>query len=173
MYCPQCGTQTEQKTKFCKACGLKLADHARLLEEPLEAERMTHEQWRREKRMVTGIALTLVTAFDLILFLIVFGSITLPHLEGKAFQANLIVLLIFLFVSLGLGAGGVGSLISSGFFKNFRERQLRAELASLEQKRKALEEADSSINQAIPHTPRMKTEAEMIDVTEHTTRELR
>jgi hypothetical protein len=97
----------------------------------------------------------------------------LPHLEGKAFQANFIVLLIFLFVSLGLGAGGVGSLISSGFFKNFRERQLRAELASLEHKRKALEDADSPINQAIPHSPRMKTEAEMIDVTEHTTRELR
>lgn len=173
MYCPQCGTQTEQKTKFCKACGLKLADHARLLEEPLEAERMTQEQWRREKRIMTGIVLTLVTAFDLIIFLIAFGSITLPHLEGKAFQANLIVLLIFLFVSLGLLGGGVGSLIYSGFFKNFRERQLRAELASLEQKRKALEDADSPINHAIPHSPRMKTEAEMINVTEHTTRELR
>jgi len=123
--------------------------------------------------MMTGVVLTMVTAFDLILFLIVYGSITLPHLDGKAFQANLIVLLIFLFVSLGLGVGGVASLISSGFFKNFRERQLRAELALLEQKRNSLEDVNSPINQAIPHSPRMKAEAQMIDVTEHTTRELR
>ncbi len=173
MYCPQCGTQTEQKTKFCKSCGLKLADHTRLLDEPREAERMTQEQWRREKRMMTGVILTMVTAFDLILFLIIFGSITLGRLEGEDYQAGLITLLVFLFVSLALAAGGVASLISSGFFKNMRERQLRIELALLEQKRKALEEADSPINQPIPESPRMRTEAEMIDVTEHTTRELR
>jgi membrane protein implicated in regulation of membrane protease activity len=173
MYCPQCGTQTEQKAKFCKSCGLKLAGHARLLEEPREAERMTQEQWRREKRMMAGVTLMMVTAFDLIIFLIVFGSVTLSHLEGKAFQASLTVLLTFLFVSLALGAVGAFNLISSGFFKNIRERQLRAELAMLEQKRKALEEMNSPINQAIPQSPRMKPEPEMIDVTEHTTRELR
>jgi membrane protein implicated in regulation of membrane protease activity len=173
MYCPQCGTQTEQKSKFCKSCGLKLGGHARLLEEPREAERMTQEQWRREKRMMAGVTLMMVTAFDLIIFLIVFGSVTLSHLEGKAFQASLTVLLTFLFVSLALGAVGAFNLISSGFFKNIRERQLRAELAMLEQKRKALEEMNSPINQAIPQSPRMKPEPEMIDVTEHTTRELR
>ena len=173
MYCPQCGIQTEQKTKFCKSCGLKLADHARLLEEPREAERMTQEQWRRERRMMAGVTLTLVTTLDLIIFLIVFGSITLSHLEGKEFQANLTILLTFLFISLALGAGGVVNLISSGFFKNIRERQLRAEIALLEQKRKALEEMHSPVNQAIPQSPRMKAEPEMIDVTEHTTRELR
>jgi len=73
MYCPQCGTQTEQKTKFCKSCGLKLVDHARLLEEPREAEHMTQEQWRREKRFMTGVTLMMVTAFNLIIFLIVYG----------------------------------------------------------------------------------------------------
>jgi hypothetical protein len=173
MYCPQCGIQTEQKTKFCKSCGLKLADHARLLEEPREAERMTQEQWRRERRMMAGVTLTLFTAFDLIIFLIVFGSITLSHLEGKEYKASLTMLLTFLLVSLGLGAGGVANLISSGFFKNIRERQLRAELALLEQKRKALEEMNSPGAQAIPESPRMKAEPEMTGVTEHTTRELR
>jgi cell division protein FtsB len=173
MYCPQCGIQTEQKTKFCKSCGLKLADHARLLEEPREAERMTQEQWRREKRMMAGVTLIMVTALDLIIFLIIFGSITLAHLEGKEYKADLTVLLTFLFVSLALGAAGVANLISSGFFKNIRERQLRAELALLEQKRKALEEMNSPVNQAIPQSPRMKAGPEMIDVTEHTTRELR
>jgi len=173
MYCPQCGTQTEQKTKFCKSCGLKLAGHARLLEEPRETERMTQEQWRREKRMMAGVTLMMVTAFDLIVFLIVFGSVTLSHLEGKGYQAGLTMLLTFLFVSLALGAVGAYNLISSGFFKNIRERQLRAELALIEQKRKALEEINSPINQAIPQSPRVKAEPEMIDVTEHTTRELR
>ena len=173
MYCPQCGIQTEQKTKFCKSCGLKLADHARLLEEPREAERMTQEQWRGEKRLMTGVTLLMVTAFDLIIFLIVFGSITLSHLEGKEYKAGLTMLLTFLFIALALGAAGVINLISSGFFKNLRERQLRAELALLEQKRKALEEINSPINQAIPESPRTKTEAETISVTEHTTRELR
>jgi hypothetical protein len=173
MYCPQCGIQTEQKTKFCKSCGLKLADHARLLEEPREAERMTQEQWRRQKRLMTGVTLIMVTAFDLIIFLTIFGSVTLSDLEGKGYKAGLTMLLTFLFVSLALGAAGAFNLISSGFFKNIRERQLRAELALLEQKRKALEEMNSPINQAIPQSPQMKVQPEMIDVTEHTTRELR
>ena len=122
---------------------------------------------------MAGVTLMMVTAFDLIIFLIVFGSVTLSHLEGKGYQAGLTMLLAFLFVSLALGAVGAFNLISSGFFKNIRERQLRAELALIEQKRKALEEINSPINQAIPQSPRVKAEPEMIDVTEHTTRELR
>jgi hypothetical protein len=173
MYCPQCGTQTEQKTKFCKSCGLKLADHARLLEEPREAERMTQEQSRREKRMMAGVTFTMVTAFDTFIFLLTFGLVTLFHFEVKEYQASLIMLLAFLFASLAMGAVSAFYIISSGFFKNIRERQLRAELALLEQKRKALEEMNTPINQAIPQSPRMKTEAEAPSVTEHTTRELR
>jgi hypothetical protein len=173
MYCPQCGTQTEQKTKFCKSCGLKLTDHARLLEEPREAERMTQEQWRREKRMMTGVTLTMVTTLNLIIFMVIFGSVMLSHLDGRAYWGGLIQLLTFLLTSLALGSIGVAYLISSGFFKNMRERQLRIELALLEQKRKALEEINSPNNQPIPESPRVNTEAETISVTEHTTRELR
>jgi hypothetical protein len=173
MYCPQCGVQTDQKTKFCKSCGLKLADHARMLEEPREAERMTQEQSRRERKMTAGVILSLVTVFDLIIFLIVFGSVTLPHLDGKPFQADLIIFITFLTVSLALAAGGVVNLISSGFFKNMRERQLRAELALLEQKRKALEELSSPDAYASPESPRIKAEPELTGVSEHTTRELR
>src|SRR5215468_9602396 len=113
MYCPQCGIQTEQKTKFCKSCGLKLADHARLLEEPREAERMTQGQWRREKRMMAGVMLMMVTALDLIIFLIVYGSVTISHLEGSSYKASLTTLLIFIFVSLVLGAASLANLISS------------------------------------------------------------
>jgi len=75
--------------------------------------------------------------------------------------------------TLALGAAGAFNLISSGFFKNIRERQLRAKLALLEQKRKAFEEMNSSLNQTVPQSPRVKAEPEMVDVTEHTTRELR
>jgi hypothetical protein len=173
MYCPQCGTQTEQITKFCKSCGLKLADHARLLEEPREAERMTQEQWRREKRMMAGVTLTMVTTLNLIIFMAIFGSVMLSHLDGRAYWGGLIQLLTFLLTSLALGSIGFAYLISSGFFKNMRERQLRIELALLEQKRKALEEINSPNNQPIPESPQVKTEAETTSVTEHTTRELR
>jgi hypothetical protein len=173
MYCPQCGAQTDQRTKFCKSCGLRLADHARLLEEPREAERLTQEQWRREKRMMVGVTMMSVTALDLILFLIVFGWVTLSNLEGDEYLAGLIMLLAFLIASLLMGAIGAAYLISSGFFKNSRERQLRAELGLLEQKRKALEEMNSPDAQAIPESPRKTAEPETISVTEHTTRELR
>ena len=173
MYCPQCGTQTEQKTKFCKSCGLKLADHARLLEEPRETDRMTQEQWRREKQMINGVRWVMATAFNLIIFLTAYGLSSLSHLEAKEYQASLTILLVFLFASLATGAVGVANLISGGFFKNMRERQLRAELALLEQKRKALEEMNTPITQAIPESLRMKAEPEMTGVAEHTTRELR
>ena len=170
MFCPQCGAQTEQSTKFCKSCGLKLADHARLLEEPREAERMSEEQWRREKRLMVGVVLVMVTAFDLILFLIVFGAVMLGNLGNeKFFGPGLAMMLIFMLVGLITGGCGVGCLNSGGFFRNFRERQLRIELALLEQKRKALEGETQKPQASLP---RSKHDTEFAGVTENTTREL-
>src|SRR5438093_480225 len=132
MYCPQCGANTEQQTKFCKACGLKLTEHAQLLEEPREAE-LRRTEARREKRLMTGVTLLLVTFFDLLLFLAVFASTTLPHLYSLEnpwpFRANLITLVILLKASLITGGIGVVQLWRSGFFKNWRERQLRYQSA--------------------------------------------
>ncbi|MBO0725754.1 MAG: hypothetical protein J2P52_09160 [Blastocatellia bacterium] len=173
MYCPQCGTQTEQKTKFCKSCGLKLADHARILEEPREAERMSYEQLRREKRMMSGNIFITSALVNMILFFIMFGMITLSHLEGRPYRGGLFMFLTTLLATLVTGGVGLAYLISGGFFKHMRERQLRIGLALLEEKRKALEEMNTPITQTIPGSSRMKAEPEMTGVTEHTTRELR
>jgi hypothetical protein len=169
MYCPQCGAQTEQATKFCKACGLKLSDHARLLEEPREAERMSEAQWRREKRLTTGIVMMMVTVFDLILFFVIFGSFMLANANPGAVKAGSWLILTFLSASLLCGGIGLWNLITSGFFRNFRERQLRAELALIEQKRKVLEVETEKNQASLPHP---KHDVELAGVTENTTREL-
>lgn len=60
MYCPKCGAQIEEAIKFCKSCGLKVTDHARLLEAQREADSEGEQPMRREKWMVYGVVLTLV-----------------------------------------------------------------------------------------------------------------
>jgi hypothetical protein len=169
MYCPQCGTQTEQQTKFCKACGLKLTDHARLLEEPREAERMSEAQVRREKQLMIGVILTIVSLSDLLLFFIIFAATTLPFVSRSQLLPGLLMLVSFLAGALIPGGIGVAKLVRSGFFKNLRERQLRYELALIEQKRKALE---ASAESAAPDINVLPRPAEAISITERTTREL-
>lgn len=169
MFCPQCGAQAEQSTKFCKSCGLKLADHARLLEEPREAERMSQAELQRDKRLTTGIVMMMVTVLNLILFFVIFGSFMLANANPGAVKAGSWMLLSFLSSALLFGGIGIWNLISSGFFRNFRERQLRAELALIEQKRKALEGETQNPQASFPHP---KPDAEAVSITENTTREL-
>lgn len=168
MYCPKCGAQIEQAIKFCKACGLKVTDHARLLESQREAESEGERPMRREKRMMTGVVLTLVTAFDLLIFLTVFGAITLPHLGYRS--EFLWTLAAFLAASLITGGLGVFNLASSGFFSELQERQLRYELARIEQKQRALAAKTERTAVEVKSEPRM---VEPVSVTEATTRELR
>jgi hypothetical protein len=168
MYCPSCGAQIEQAIKFCKACGLKVTDHARLLEAQREAESEGKIPMRREKRMMTGVVLTLVTAFDLLIFLSVFGAITLSHVGYRSdFVWQLVA---FLTVSLITGGLGVFNLVRSGFFSELQERQLRYELARLEQRQKAL--AAKAERTAVESRPGSRL-VEQVSVTEATTRELR
>jgi hypothetical protein len=168
MFCPQCGAQTEQSTKFCKACGLKLTDHARLLEEPREAERMSETQWLRDKRMMVGVIVTLVSLFDLILFFIIFGSIALANPGSAGFQkSGLTMMIVFLLATLLTAGIGVGNLIASGFFRNMRERQLKIELALLERRRKKIEDETAK-----PPASLSDHLAEGAHITESTTREL-
>ena len=56
MFCPQCGVQAEQQTKFCKSCGLKLADHVQLIAASREAEteRMSPADAQRQLRWLKG-----------------------------------------------------------------------------------------------------------------------
>lgn len=41
MFCLQCGLQAEQQPRVCKACGYKLTEHARLLADLQELERVS------------------------------------------------------------------------------------------------------------------------------------
>lgn len=172
MYCPKCGTQTEQQTKHCKACGLKLPDLAQLIEEPREAGRRREEE-RREKRLRTGVTLLIVTFFDLLLFLSIFAATTLPHLYSLEnpwpFRANLITLVILLKASVITGGIGIFQLWRSGFFRNWRERQQRSDAALSEQPRTAISAGDESLKADFNWQPRP---AEAVSITEHTTHEL-
>lgn len=168
MYCPKCGAQIEQAIKFCKACGLKVTDHARLLEAQREAESDGEQPMRREKWMMRGVVLTLVTAFDLLIFLAVFGAITLPHVGYRS--EFLWQLVAFLAASLITGGLGVFNLARSGFFSDLQERQLRYELARLEQRQKALA---AKAERAAVESRSAPPLVEPVSVTEATTRELR
>lgn len=168
MYCPKCGAQIEEAIKFCKSCGLKVTDHARLLEAQREAEAEGEQPMRREKWMVYGVVLTLVTAFDLLIFLTIFGAITLAHVGYRS--DFLWQLVAFLGASLVTGGLGVFNLARSGFFSELQERQLRYELARIEQKQRAL--AAKTERTAVQPTPAQLL-VEPVSVTEATTRELR
>lgn len=166
MYCPNCGAQIEHAVKFCKGCGLRLSDHARLLESQREADADGNPQMRREKRMVAGVVLMMVTAGDLLIFLTVFGAITLT-LGNR--PGLLWMLISFLAASLITGGLGVFNLTRSGFFREFQERQLRYDLARIEEKQRALAAKTESAVVEINSVPRVE---EAVSVTEVTTREL-
>lgn len=166
MYCPNCSAQIEHAINFCKACGLKVTDHARLLEEQREAESEGERPMRRERRLMTGVVWTFVTAFDLLIFLTVFGAITLTQPIRPGF---LWMLISFLAASLISGGLGVFNLARSGFFRELQERQLRYDLARLEKMQRAL--AAKSERTAVEARPAPRL-AEPASVTEATTREL-
>lgn len=172
MYCPKCGAQSDQQTKYCKACGQKLADVAQLLDEPRDAEQRRKEE-RREKRMRTGVTLLIVTFFDLLLFLSIFAATTLPHLYSLEnpwpFRANLITLVILLKASLITGGIGIFQLWRSGFFRNWREREQRSNATLSGQPRPAISAGDEGLKADFNWQPRV---AEAMGVTEHTTRDL-
>ena len=166
MYCPNCSAQIEHAINFCKACGLKVTDHARLLEEQREDESDGERPMRREKRMMRGVVLTLVTAFNLLIFLTVFGAITLTQPTRPGF---LWMLISFLAASLITGGLGVMNLARSGFFRELQEHQLRYDLARIEKMQRALA---AKTERAVESTPGSRF-AEPVSVTEVTTRELR
>jgi hypothetical protein len=167
MYCPGCGAQIEHTVKFCKGCGLRLSEHARLLESQREPEADGNRPMRRERQLTTGVVLMLVTAFNLLIFLTVFGAITLSLGNRPGF---LWMLLSFLAASLITGGLGVFNLARSGFFREMQERQLRYDLARLEEKQRALAAKTENAVVEINSAPRI---GEAVSVTEVTTRELK
>jgi hypothetical protein len=157
MFCPQCShRQVSNDTRFCSRCGLPLA---------LVIDLVTNNdnQLRREKRELTGIALMMTTVIMLTNFIIVFGSVTLPHLENRIF---LWIWLAFVISSLIMGGLGLANLIRGGFFQRLKERETRLQQMK---ERQMLVEDVASVDFDI-ETRRRR--AEPVSVTETTTREL-
>jgi hypothetical protein len=160
VFCPQCGhQQISDETRFCSRCGLSLG----LVTDCL----INSGNLQREKREITGIALMMATVLMLLNFVIVFGTVVLPHL------ANPVLLWIWLSLVLGsMTVGGIGlvNLIRGGFFKKLKERESRLLLMKLEEERQALPETAKTGSIA---TAAMSPLAEPLSVTETTTRKLR
>ena len=107
----------------------------------------------------------LATVLILMNFLIIFGTITLPHLANP----------LFLWLWLGgvtgsLFVGGIGmvNLIRAGFFKRLRERESRLRFLKSDKERQMLGEAEPAKSNPEP-TARLLVPN---SVTESTTREL-
>ena len=86
MFCPNCGTKTEEGQKYCRACGLSVEKLAGLISEQLPAgalERSTPEEVaqllrrkRKVERLLAGLGLTGGAGFILaIMAAVVFGVI--------------------------------------------------------------------------------------------------
>lgn len=165
MYCPKCGVETEQQIKFCKSCGHKLAEHARLL-----VNTEDQEQEKTKERMVrTGVSAMLGGFVATVVFVSLFGAIL-------AFDRNLdhggrvVVWIMMLAAVLLPGVFGLINLARGGFFKGFEERYLQAKLERLQEQQKALLAKQQGRAKELPAPVSV---VQPISVTEPTTRELR
>jgi hypothetical protein len=157
MFCPQCGhRQASNDMRFCSSCGLPLGLVTDLVGN-------SDEQLKREKRELTGIGMMMATVAMLTNFIIVFGSVTLPHLENRVF---LWVWLGFVISSLIVGGLGLANLIRGGFFQRLKERESR--LYQMKERQK-LAEGVTTAGLDVEARPRF---AEPVSITETTTREL-
>lgn len=163
MFCPNCGTQTETQIKFCKSCGHKLVEHARLLSNPEELEQAN----AKERLLRRGTGAMLGCFMATILYSLLCGSIWVfnPDLEQGA---RIGLWLMMLLTPVVPGTIGLVQLVRGGYFKNFREQQLQEQLARLQERQKELhakQQKELPANETYP--------VEITSVTEATTRELR
>lgn len=163
MFCPNCGTQTETQIKFCKSCGHKLVEHARLLDKPEEIERAN----AKERLLRKGIGAMVGSFMATVLYGLICGAMSLfiPNLSQGTWIGLWFLLML---AALLPGIIGLSQLVRGGYFKNFREQQLQAELERLQERQKALE-AKQQKELTAPET----YSVEATSVTEATTRELR
>jgi hypothetical protein len=162
MFCPNCGTQTETQTKFCKSCGHKLVKHARLLDNPEELEQANAKE--RLLRKGTG---AMVGSFMATVLYALIGCLMLsikPTLSQTTTPALWFMMLLPASVP---GIIGLVQLVRGGYFKNFRQQQLQAELERLQERQKELQAKQQK------ELPATEYPVEATSVTEATTRELR
>ncbi|MGH9836645.1 MAG: hypothetical protein ACREBD_16915 [Blastocatellia bacterium] len=169
MFCPQCGTQTEQQSKFCKSCGLKLTDHAQLIAASREAEigRMSRDEAERQLRWLKGTRVLVIGSMSLPLSMLSLALAEAAH--GWEREMFAIIAFVLAFISLGAGGWGLINLLRGGFFKTYKERRIRAEAALLAQPGSQPRESFG----LPPETNRLLNRVEAVSVTEPTTRELR
>lgn len=162
MFCPQCGAQAASQTKFCKACGLKLAEFEALLEDPEQASQAKHH-------LRDGTGFLLVSLFLTLLDFLLYGIVMFRQPNNPALEP-LWGTFVLLALPLLCGLGGLAFLWRGGFFKNFHAQQLAAEIEmleqELEQKRRQLEAR--RVRQLTAPASNVKA----VSITEHTTREL-
>jgi hypothetical protein len=170
MFCPQCGVQAEQQTKFCKSCGLRLADHAQLIAASRESDigRMSQEEARRQLRWLKGTRSLLISTLMLPLITLMVGAAAGSH--GP--DAEVFGFISFFLICLWLGISGRGffNLVRGGFFKTYKERRIRAEAALLAQPGPVQPPESTSLP---PDTNRIYPRIGAVSVAEPTTRELR
>lgn len=169
MFCPQCGVQAEQQTKFCKSCGLKLADHVQLIAAAREAEpeRLSPAEAQRQLRWLKG-SKALTFGALLTPLLMIFAAITASEHGPEAELAGVITFALSC-LWLGLSGRGLYHLLRGGFFKTYKERRIRAEAAMLAQPVPHAREGFLPP----PTTNRISHQVEPTSIAEPTTRELR
>ena len=169
MFCPQCGIQAEQQTKFCKSCGLKLADHVQLIAASREAEpeRLSPAEAQRQLRWLKGSKALTFGALLTPLLLIFVGIAASEHGPEAELAGAMAFALSCLW--LGLSGRGIFHLLRGSFFKTYKERRIRAEAALLAQPTPPPRESFLPP----PDTNRISPRLEPTSIAEPTTRELR
>lgn len=171
MFCPQCGVQAEQQTKFCKSCGLKLADHVQLIAAAREAEpeRMNPAEAQRQLRWLKGTRALLCNVLFTPLLMILIGVAASSHGPDADIAGGLAFGLSCLW--LGVNGRGFYHLLRGGFFQTYKERRIRAEATLLAKPAPQLRE--SAPLPLPPDTNRIPARFEPTSIAEPTTRELR
>lgn len=130
MYCPKCGKDTLIKNRFCPGCGMELESVASLISSDNKSP-------ETELRNVTGLGQVMAGALVALMSLFVCGLATIPHL------ANYLLFLSIWGLLVGMSAITIGTgivkLIRTGFLKELKEREMKARLAQMEQKRRVVE----------------------------------
>ncbi len=161
MFCPTCSQQLSDNLRYCSRCGTRLDIIADYLSNP-------NKQLQREKQSITGITLILVTAFMLLINFIIYGATTMPHLTSRGFFFWLWIINIV--TSIAIGGTGLSKLIRSGFLRELKERNLRIQMAELEQEHKKVVGREGEMR---GDTNEVKRVIEPGSVTEATTMRLR
>lgn len=169
MFCPQCGVQAEQQTKFCRSCGLKLADHVQLIAASREAEpeRMIPAEAHRQLRWLKGTRALAASILLTPLVMLFIGMAASFNGSDQDIAGGIAFFLSCLW--LGVSGRGFYHLLRGGFFKTYKERRIRAEAILLAQ---PVSQARESLLPP-PDTNRISPRIEAASITEPTTRELR